>query len=223
MGKDICVPILKIYNNIEDINFNDLPDKFVLKLNHGYSMNIICKDKLKLNVNDTLKKLNKWKNFNYGLFTKEFQYLYVKRKIFAEQFLSENIIDYKILCFNGEPKIIQTRKFLNDKSHRIIHNHYNVNWELTELESGLKGYFRDPNITIKKPKNLQLMLHYAKLLSQEFVFVRVDLYEFNDKVYLGELTFTPENSFFKWKNRQQSMMIAKLMDINKIKVYFFNK
>lgn len=224
LGKDICVPILKIYNRVEEINFEELPDKFVLKLNHGTGMNIICRDKSKLNITKIREILNKWKKINYGLLSKEFQYLYVKIKIFAEKFLQDNLIDYKIFCFNGKPKFIRIRsKILKGKKHIKIHNHYNLNWELNELESGLHGYIRDPNYKISKPKNLKLMLRYAKYLSQEFVFVRVDLYEINNKIYLGELTFTPTNSFIPWKNKEQSIYVGKYMKLHKVKEYLFNK
>jgi len=225
LGKDICVPILKIYNDINEINFDELPDKFVLKLNHGSNMNIICNDKSKLNIKESLKTLQNWKNMNYGFIGNEFQYLYIKRKIFAETFLGDDLIDYKIFCFNGNPKFIRIRKIINrnDSNPIKIHNHYDPNWKLNELESGLEDYIRDPNIIIEKPKKLGLMLKYARLLSQEFVFVRVDLYEVNGKVYLGELTFSPSNSFVPWKNKEQSIQVAKLMDINKIKNYLFNK
>ena len=223
IGKDICVPILKIYNNVNEINFNDLPDKFVLKLNHGSGMNIICDNKSEFNIPKALKKLKKLKNINYGIATTEFQYIYVERKIFAEKFLDKNLIDYKIFCFNGEPKFIQVRKRLNNTNNTYLHNHYNENWELTEIESGIPGYIREPNINIKKPKNLKLMLKYARLLSREFVFVRVDLYEYEDKVYLGELTFTPTNGFVYWKNYEQSFYFGKLMNLKKIKNYLFNK
>lgn len=222
LGKDICVPILKIYDNENEINFNELPNQFVIKLNHGSGMNIICDNKSKLDYNKVLKKLNIWKNINYGFLGAEFQYIYVKRKIFVEKFLSKNLCDYKIFCFNGEPKFIQVKKLINIKNHTYLHNNYDPNWELTDFESGLHGYIRDPNYKIKKPKNLKQMLKYAKLLSQEFVFVRVDLYEYNDQIYLGELTFTPTNSFVKWKNREQNLKIANFMDIKKIKNYLFN-
>ena len=226
LGKDICVPILKTYDKAEDINFEELPEKFVLKLNHGSGMNIICTKKSKLNFNKTIKSLNNWKNNNYGLWKSEFQYIYVKRKIFVEQFLSNNPIDYKIFCFNGDPKFIRVRKILKKKRHKKhydIHNHYNVNWELNDLESGLRGYKRDPKVKIKKPKNLKLMLKYAKMLSQEFVFVRVDFYEVKNRIYLGELTFSPTNSFIRWKNKKQSIYVGNLMNLTKIKYYLFNK
>ena len=224
LGKDICVPILKIYDNINEININELPNKFVLKLNHGSGMNIICNDKSKFNLKKALKKLNDWKNINYGLYHAEFQYMYVKRKIYAEQFLSDSPIDYKIFCFNGECKFIRIRKILKDKNKIIkLHNHYDINWKLTNLESKLRGYIRDPKIKIEKPHNLKLMINYANKLSQEFVFVRVDFYDYNNTIYLGELTFSPSNSFLRWKNLKQSIYIASFINLNKIKKSFFNK
>ena len=99
LGKGICVPILKIYDNINELNFNDLPTKFVMKFNHGSLMNIICEDKQKLNMTIIKKKSNNWKNSNYGLYTTEFQYMFVKRRILVEKFLTKDIIDYKILYY----------------------------------------------------------------------------------------------------------------------------
>ena len=72
LGKDICVPILKINDNISEINFNGLPNKFFMKYNHGSGMNIICQNKKDLNFSRVIKKLNEWKNLNYGLYTTEF-------------------------------------------------------------------------------------------------------------------------------------------------------
>ena len=77
LGKDICVPILKIYNNIEEINLNELPDKFVLKCNHGSAMNIFCTDKKTFDIKKSKKMLNDWININYGLMNTEFQYAFI--------------------------------------------------------------------------------------------------------------------------------------------------
>lgn len=221
LGKDICVPIIKIYNNINEIKLNELPNQFVLKLNHGSGMNIICNNKLEFNLSLAKSKLRKWKKINYGMKKTEFQYMYVNRKIYAEKYLCDDIMDYKIFCFNGKPKFIRVRKFL--PGNITIHNHYDTNWKLNEIESGLKGYIRDPKIKIKKPKNLNLMLEYSKKLSREFVFVRIDLYEVNDTIYLGELTFSPSNSKIKWKNMNQSIEMGNLIDLTKIKKYLYNK
>jgi hypothetical protein len=216
LGKDICVPIIKIYNASEDINFDELPDKFALKCNHGSGMNILCNNKSKLNKTDAKIKLDKWMKINYGLGGFEFQYLYVKRKIFAEQYLLDNINDYKIYCFNGKPKFIRVQKYLPDHSAKI-NNYYNLDWTLNEIETGLKHFVRRPDIIFDKPKHLKLMLEYSERLSAEFSFVRVDLYEINDTIYLGELTFTPSNCGFDCKDKNQSLYLGKMLDLSKVK------
>ena len=158
------------------------------------------------------------------VFFSEYQYTYIERKIFLEKFLGDELIDYNIFCFNGEPKFIRAHQKIKDRIFIInIHNHYDIDWKLNDLESGLEGYFRDPYIIFDKPKNLDLMLKYAKMLSQEFIFVRVDFYEVNNQVYLGELTFSPSNSFLYWKNKNQSIYVGKMMNLTKIKGYLFNK
>ena len=184
-------------------------------------MNIICEDKTKLNISETVKKLNLWKKVNYGLLTTEFQYLYVKRRIFIEQFLNKNLIDYKIYCFNGKPKFILAKKPLDFNKGIYIRNYYNLDWIFIELEKYQNN--TTLNYKIDKPKKLKLMLKYARLLSQEFVFARVDLYETNNRVYLGELTFTPCNSFKMWKDNSTRIRLGNLVDIKRIKEYLLNK
>ena len=219
LGKDICVPILKIYNDANEINFDELPNQFVLKNNHGCGMNIIVNDKSKLNFEDAKNTLNKWKNVNFGVDAGEFQYINVNKKIFAETFLKDNIEDYKIYCFHGEPKLIRVQKRVQS---RKINNYYTLDWKLTDIETGLDNFYRDPNIIFEKPKKLELMIEYAKKLSAEFVFVRVDFYYFNDIIYLGEMTFTPSNLNFRLKNEEQSKYLGTFIDITKIKKYLFN-
>ena len=219
LGKDICVPILKIYNDANEINFDELPNQFVLKNNHGCGMNIIVNDKSKLNFEDAKNTLNKWKNVNFGVDAGEFQYINVNKKIFAETFLKDNIEDYKIYCFHGEPKLIRVQKRVQS---RKINNYYTLDWKLTDIETGLDNFYRDPNIIFEKPKKLELMIEYAKKLSAEFVFVRVDFYYFNDIIYLGEMTFTPSNLNFRLKNEEQSKYLGTFIDITKIKNYLFN-
>ena len=222
IGKDICIPILKIYNNIEEINLDELPDKFVLKCNHGSRMNIFCKDKAKFNLKKAKKILNNWLNTNYGLFGAEFQYFFIERKIFASPYMGDNIIDYKTFCFNGNPKFIAARIILNKKRNKFIYNYYDLNWKLTDIEYGSSKYKRDPNIIIERPKNLDLIIKYSKKLSNEFVFVRVDFYEIKGKLYLGELTFTPSNLINSFKNRKQRLYLGSLLNINKIRPYLYN-
>ena len=113
MGKDICTPILRIYNDIDEINLDELPEKFVLKCNHGSGMNIFCEDKSKFNITKIKKILKAWMNINYGLVNFEYQYLNVNRRVFAEKFLDKEIINYKFSCFNGIPKLIRVKGHIN--------------------------------------------------------------------------------------------------------------
>ena len=212
LGFDICVPIIKIYNNSEEIKLEDLPDKFVLKCNHGSGMNIFCKNKTNFDIENAKLVLNNWKNINYGLKYSEFQYINVDRKIFSEIYLKDEIEDYKIYCFHGFPKFIRVQKHLKGMNWKI-NNYYDLHWKLTEIESGIPGYLRRPDIIFDKPKNFNLMIEYAKKLSEDFAFVRVDLYNINGKIFLGEMTFTPSNCGFQLKNMEQSIELGKLIYI----------
>ena len=216
LGKDICVPILKIYNSSEEIDLNQLPEKFVLKCNHGCGMNILCSDKSKLNLMNAKIKLDEWMNLNYGLRNFEYQYININKKIFAEQYLLDNINDYKIYCFNGEPKFIRVQKKLPDNSGKI-NNYYNLDWTLNDIETGLGNHFvRRPDVIFEKPKNLELMIKYARKLSSDFSFVRVDFYDLKEIVYLGEMTFSPSNIIFNCKDKNQSLYLGNLLDITKV-------
>ena len=221
LGKDICVPLIKTYSSTDEINLDELPNQFVLKCNHGSNMNILVNDKSRFNLNSAKADLNNWRNIDYGLREGEFQYINVERKFLAERFLKDNIEDYKIYCFHSEPKLIRVQKHIESTICKI-NNYYSLDWNLTDIETGFPGFCRDPKIQFEKPKHLDLMLSYARKLSAEFVFVRVDFYEVNDTVYLGELTFSPTNAQFSLKNLEQSKYLGSFLDVSKIKKYLFN-
>ena len=217
LGKDICPPILKVYDKIDNINLDELPEKFVLKANHGSGMNLICKDKLHFDINNAKIQLKIWKKINYGLLKSEFQYMLVNKKIFAAPYLGDKINDYQVYCFNNKPKFIRVSKLLFEKNHTTLHNYYDLDWKLTDIDTNLRPFIRVPSIKIKKPKNLNLMLDYSTKLSANFAFVRIDFYEINNKVYLSEMTFSPSNCLMKFKNVEQSKYLGSLIDISKIR------
>ena len=216
LGEDICPPIIKIYDNVNQINLDELPNSFILKCNHGSGMNIFCKDKSKFNLTQAKLQLNNWMKINYGLINSEYVYINIKKKIFAEKYLGDDINVYKIDCYNGNPKFIRAYKHLPNKGYKIG-NIYDLNWTLTDIETGLSIIKRDPNIIFHKPRSLNLMLEYAKKLSKEFVFVRVDFYDYNERIYLSELTFTTSNMLESYKNEEQSIYLGSLLDLTKIK------
>ena len=92
-----------------------------------------------------------------------------------------------------------------------------MDWTLNDIETGLGRHFvRRPDVIFEKPRNLELMIKYAKKLSSDFSFVRVDFYDLNDIVYLGEMTFSPSNMMFNCKDKNQSLYLGNLLDITKV-------
>ena len=193
---------------------DELPDKFVLKCNHGSGMNLICKDKSKFNLENAKIILKELMKMNYGLIWFEYQYINVRKKVFAEKFLDNDIIDYKFNCFNGEPKFIRVKRKIKGIN---LNNIYDLNWKLTNISINISNFVRNPSIETKKPKNLKQMILYAKLLSSGFCFCRVDFYEINGTLYLGELTFTPFNAQMNYNNREMSIYLGSLLNISKLK------
>ena len=200
IGKDICVPILKIYNTPDDFKFEELPDKFVLKCNHGYAFNIICRDKAKLNETECLNKLKQWINTPFGEKSIEPHYLEIEQKCFAESFLENKgqleLTDYKFICFNGAPTYVQIINGRHETDFRL--NYYDMDFRFVNISR--TDIRNNPDKLDKKPSQFELMKEYAKKLSADFRFVRVDFYEVEGIVYLGELTFTPATGFIKWTN-----------------------
>ena len=215
LGEDLCVPILKIYNSSDEIDFNELPNQFVIKCNHGSGMNIIVKDKSKLNVNKTRQQLDLWMKcdfaFRNGL---EAHYHDIKHKIFIEEYKTDaeqsgSLFDYKFWCFNGEPKFYTINE---GHGHGPI-IHYTMSQKKSSLER--TDYKVPASLNYKQPLNFNEMVDLSKKLSKPFKFVRVDFYEINGRVYLGEMTFTPGACGFKYKNRNDDIRIGNLLDIHK--------
>lgn len=213
LGKDICPKILRIYKDADEINLDELPDKFVLKCNHGSGMNIFCSNKTIFNLTLAKYNLMKWMEINYGLDSFEYQYLNIKKKIFAEVYLTDEIINYKIYCFNGIPKLIRIKGKINGTN---IYNIYFTNWTIADIEFDRSDYVRDKTNSLKKPKDFEIMLNYSKLLSSDFCFCRVDFYEENDIIYLSELTFSPFNAGIKYKKKEMEIYLGNLINISKL-------
>jgi len=170
-----------------DIPWDTLPDRFVIKVTHGSGFNIICKDKSKLDKAQCEKNLKHWLKSKFLRCYGEWFYGVEKPRIIIEEFLDagDNAVpeDYKVFCFDGEPKyiIVDTDRFNGHKR-----NVYDLDWK---FKNGVTLDF--PNdVPIKKPERLDELLRYASVLSEGFPHVRVDLYIVGEKIYFGEMTFT---------------------------------
>lgn len=202
LGKDICNKIIKIYDNPEQIKLEELPDKFVLKTNHGSGFNIIVNNKTNLNINETKNKLKEWLKIDYGKMLTEFHYSFIKRKIFAEEFIGNDLKNYKFLCFNGNPKYVYVSVKEKEEKYR---NFYDMNWNFLNISCLSQPH---PTNKYRIPKHFELMKKYAKILSSDFKFVRVDLYQLENEIRLGELTFIPNNGFFFCRNIKDEIEIG---------------
>ena len=196
------IPQLGVWDRAEDIDFDLLPNKFVLKCTHGSAMNIIVKDKALLDIKKTRKRLNEWLSLDFAMVTGmfEFHYQYIKPRIIAETFIEEgdgNLHDYKFHCFHGEPKFIE---FIGDResnTHNISSSIYTPFWEKTNISLNDDIPYKD---VYPKPKKLEKMLLLAKEMSKAYEYVRVDFYYIQDDIFFGEMTFTPDAGMIKFNN-----------------------
>lgn len=190
VGEEYLIPFLGVWERAEDIDFDTLPDQFVLKCNHISGTGIcICKDKSKLDIPEVRNSLSKAMRKDFYLAGREWPYKNVPRRIIAEQYMTDDGIelkDYKVFCFDGEPKLIQV-DFNRFSGHK--RNLYTPDWKYVD---GAIHYPTDPNVIIPKPETLDTMLELARKLSRGFPHIRTDFYSVGGKVYFGELTLYHE-------------------------------
>lgn len=194
---DIAVKLYAAYDDAGQIRLEDLPEKFILKTSNGSGTNIICKDKNKIDEKEVRKKVAAFLNQSGASAGREWAYSYVKPKIIVEELLEDGktpdgaICDYKFLCFGGQPEYVvyDTDRFTGHKR-----NIYDLEWKDLHIESDCPCCEK----AVPKPDNLEEMIRIAKILSEDFPAVRVDLYSVNGKVYFGELTFFPWSGYVQF-------------------------
>lgn len=187
--EELLVSLIDVWDRAEDIDWDSLPEKFVLKCNHGCAYNLICSDKKRFDKNKAMKTLRNWLSEDFGLVSGEPHYSKIKRKIICEEFLDGELMDYKFFCFNGIPKFYYVAITPNGDFHNNMKcDFFWPNGEKTDFYRLDHDRF---DIEPKPPYNLGLMLETAKELASDFPFVRVDLMNVNGKLYFSELTFTP--------------------------------
>lgn len=195
IGEEYLIPLYLTTNKLTLDQWNKLPNSFVAKANHNSGPVKIVKDKKKVNAQKIINELNRQLKIDYGVISMETYYSKISRKIIIEKFLknkeSNDLIDYKFFCFQGEPKYCQV---IQNRSSDIKIDFYNANWEKQEF-TGLTLGVKKSESLLRKPKNYELMLELASILSKDFDFVRVDLYNVDGKIYFGELTFCPASGF----------------------------
>lgn len=190
IGEKYLVPLIGVYDGVDEIDTDQLPERFVLKATHGSGWNIICTDKKKFDWEEAKEKLSAWLSMNFYKETRERQYKNITPRIVSEEFLDEGpegLTDYKLHCFKGKVYCIRVQAA---RAVSLRKSFYDVQWN--EMSLNLRKNPRPP-VNMPRPKNFEEMLFAAEKLSQPFPYVRVDMYNVNGQVYFGELTFTPNN------------------------------
>ena len=211
---DLLPKLYGVYNDVDDIKIDDYPEKFVLKTNNGCGGVILCNDKKNFDFDRAKKILKKNMKTNFSMKSLEYHYQLIESKIICEEYIDDKHgkqpIDYKFYCFDGKVDCILV---CSDREHNLRLDYYDTNWNYLEYA---KLNFRNKK-KIVKPRNLKQMIKIAEELSEGFMFVRVDLYNCNGKIYFGELTFTPASGLIKYNTEdalQRFGNLLKLGDFN---------
>ena len=187
VGEKYIIPTIGLWDSVDEIDWDSLPDQFVIKCTGDSGGVVVCKDKSRLDIEAAKAKLKKGWGRNYCKYNKEYPYENIRPRIIAEEYLEDEsgyeLKDYKIFCFNGEPKLVEV-DFNRFKGHK--RNVYDLNWNLIDL---VIKFPCDKGRKIEKPIHFDEMLHIAAQLSKGIPHVRVDLYNANGRIYFGELTF----------------------------------
>lgn len=212
IGEDFLIPLLGVYEKFEDIDFDDLPERFVLKTNHGAGYNYIVKDKSKLNKKLLKSIFDKWMNTNYAYVNGlELQYKDIKPLILIEKYLeneNEELNDYKFYCFDGKVQYIQ---YISERSNGYKMKFFDRDWNPQNFVSNHSML----KIFPKKLDNLQSIINVVEKLAQGFMFVRVDLYVLdNGDVKFGEMTFTPASGTLNWQPENMDMVMGSFLKID---------
>lgn len=215
IGYEHIIPTYGVWDRFEDIDFDSLPNQFVLKCTHDSGGLVICKDKQKLDKKAARRKIEKSLHRDYYLAGREWPYKNVPKRIIAEKFitpsqktLTADLPDYKFFCFNGKVKFFKV-----DFGRFVEHhaNYYSPEGKL--LNFGEKGFDPDPNYPIELPINLGEMISLAEKLSENEPFLRVDFYNVNGKIFFGELTFYPASGMGQFNPTEYDDWIGNLLSL----------
>ena len=197
LGEEYLIPLIGAWDSPDEIDFDALPDKFVLKCNHNSGLGMyICKDKSKMDVEKVKKELQRGLDQDYYLTGREWPYKDVPRKIICEKFMSDtpdasDFTDYKFFCFDGYVDCVMV--CLERSSGNTKFYFFDEKWELKRLN--IRGKNAPEGFTIPKPECMDEMFKIAAELSKGLPYVRVDLYQSNGQIYFGEMTFFPDSGF----------------------------
>jgi len=217
IGEEYIIPTYGVWDSFDEIDFDKLPDQFVLKCTHDSGGLVIVRDKSKFDKNAAKIKIEKCLKKNFYYSGREWPYKNVKPRIIAEAYLqdgdSPDIRDYKFYCFNGVPRFLYISEGLENHSTARI-SFVTCDWQFASYQRSDYAPFEE---LPEKPERFEDMLKLAAKLSEGIPFLRVDLYQVNGKVYFSELTFFPCSGFMPFKDPQSDIEIGNMLELPKEK------
>ena len=187
--ENLLIPIYGIFDSFDEIDFEKLPDQFVMKCTHACAFNKIILDKSKLDIDATRKQFNKWLKTNYGKKTVELHYSPIKPRIIIEKYIGELDalpVEYKIHVFNG---VARSMYVVTGRGKDNRYNNYYIDWK--PFDGSQFNGWKKTDCELTPPSNWDEMVKIAEKIGGNFPFVRVDLYNISGKIYFSEMTFTP--------------------------------
>lgn len=214
IGEEYIIPTLGVWDDPDEIDFEALPNRFVLKCNHNSGTGMyICKDKSQMDVDNVKKNLRKGLHENKYLQWREWPYKNVKRKIIAEQFMEDDTFhelrDYKFFCFNGDPKILFVATERQEKNKETKFDFFDSDYSHLPITNGHPNADTIPQC----PSKFEEMKQLAAKLSHGIPHVRVDFYEVNGHVYFGELTFSHWGGFVKFEPSEWDRILGDMIQL----------
>lgn len=216
IGEEYIIPTLGVWDNPDDIDFDTLPDKFVLKCNHNSGLGMcICKDKSELNIEKVKSELKKGLAQDYYITGREWPYKNVPRKIIAEEYIEDKgkavPEDYKVYCINGKPLYIVVFHNRFNDSEELSETVYNTSWQPQHIS--LDEHFKVSDIVEPVPECLDKMLEFAEMLSTNMSQSRIDFYIVNNRLYFGEITLYTASGFQKMIPESLDYELGKLIKL----------
>lgn len=213
LGNQYVIPTLGVWERAEDIEWESLPNQFVLKVTHDSGGLVVCKDKRCLDKKAAIKKLNKSLKQNYYLMHREWPYKDVPKRIIAEKYMSDksgkSLIDYKVHNFNGVPKMILVcSDRFSDKG--LCEDFYDINWKKMNLT---RPAYRTSDDKLACPQQLDSMLNLSRKLSEGYPFMRTDFYEIDGKLYFGEITLYPASGLSKYSSKEWDYTLGRWIEL----------
>lgn len=208
IGQEHIVPVYGAWERAEDIDFNSLPDRFVLKCNHDQGSVILVPDKGKLDRESAVAELRGKLKHNIFYGTREYPYKNVSPRVFAEQYLQSDITDYKFYCFNGEPRFLYCGMGMM-RAHVGQVDFFDLDWNLMPFyrtDYGRLGM-------VPRPKCLDEMIQIARTLSAGVPFVRIDLFAVEGRVYFSEFTLCPASGFMKFVPEKYDRIVGEWLKL----------